>query len=164
MNGDRVHDHRSARDPAAIEDADGPKPTADAAASTRNESAHAGRPCTQSRVVIIVLAPLFAWAVCHVATGPSLPSPGQPGIHAATVLSRIDPNTAPWWELASLPRIGETMARRIVEARTAHRGDAPAFTRLEDLDQIRGIGPKTLEAVAPHLIFPDGTTHQISNY
>ena len=68
---------------------------------------------------------------------------------------RLDPNVAEWAELAALPEIGETIAKRIVEARQPHEGTGlPAFTKLADLDEIKGIGPKTLERLAPHLRFP----------
>lgn len=83
------------------------------------------------------------------------------------VEQRIDPNTADWAELARLPGIGETTARRII----AHREDIlaqldehpenarhPAFATIEDLDAVRGIGPKTLERIAPYLKFPDPHT------
>lgn len=76
---------------------------------------------------------------------------------AACVQQRIDPNTAPWPELARLPMIGETLARRIVAYRreqAAAGAEGLAFTCLEDLDPVRGIGPKRLERLAPLLMFP----------
>jgi competence protein ComEA len=55
----------------------------------------------------------------------------------------IDPNTAARDELMRLPGIGENLANRIIEARP--------FARIEDLDRVAGIGPKTIEALRPHL-------------
>lgn len=79
----------------------------------------------------------------------------------AHVATRIDPNTAAWTELATLPRIGEVLARRIVAYREealsrqeASGGTGAVFRRLEDLDPVPGIGPGTLEALADHLVFP----------
>lgn len=77
--------------------------------------------------------------------------------------SRIDPNVACWPELARLPRIGETLAKRIIEYRETHsRGTdqagpgpiRPVFTHPEDLQQVRGIGAKTVQQIAPFLKFP----------
>ncbi len=70
----------------------------------------------------------------------------------------IDPNTAPWWEFAALPRIGETIARRIVEYRE-DRADSGldegtlVFARPEHLLAVRGIGPVTLRRIRPFLEF-----------
>lgn len=60
---------------------------------------------------------------------------------------RINPNTASVDELARLPRVGEGLARRIVERRET-RG---AFRSLGDLDSVSGVGPALLANVAPHL-------------
>jgi competence protein ComEA len=60
---------------------------------------------------------------------------------------QIDLNQADWPELAQLPGVGETLARRIVEHRQTHG----PFQRPEDLCDVRGIGPKTLDRIRPHL-------------
>ena len=60
---------------------------------------------------------------------------------------RVDVNQADWPEIAQLPGIGETLARRIVESRAA---DGP-FVDVEQLRRVRGIGPKTLEQIKPYL-------------
>jgi hypothetical protein len=85
---------------------------------------------------------------------------------ASPLDQRIDPNTATWPELTHLPRIGEQIAKRIVEYRQARRPAAdsasgsnmapspPVFTCPQDLAKVRGIGPKTVELIAPHLKFP----------
>lgn len=72
-------------------------------------------------------------------------------------LATINPNTAHWWELAVLPRIGETMAKRIVEFRTdlIKQGHRPPFQTSNDLAGVRGIGPKTVQRLEPHLRFDD---------
>lgn len=64
----------------------------------------------------------------------------------------VDVNSADWPELAQLPDIGETLARRIVETRNARGG----FRSQEDLLEVRGIGRITLSRIAPHLLpLPD---------
>lgn len=59
----------------------------------------------------------------------------------------VNVNTASWPELAQLPEIGETFARRIVENR---RTEGP-FRSPEDLTRVHGIGEKTLEQMRPYL-------------
>ena len=60
---------------------------------------------------------------------------------------QLDVNEAGWPELTVLPAIGETLARRIVESREA---EGP-FVDLDELQRVRGIGPKTLEQMRPYL-------------
>jgi len=47
-----------------------------------------------------------------------------------------------------LPGIGEMLARRIVESRREHG----LFVDHEDLLRVKGIGPKTLQAMRPFLL------------
>lgn len=76
----------------------------------------------------------------------------------------INPNTAPWWELTVIPGLGEVTAKRIVEFREARRpagrnpegrlvGASEAFGCAADLQQVRGIGPKTVQRMQPFLTF-----------
>lgn len=58
-------------------------------------------------------------------------------------------NTATPEALERLPRIGPVLARRIIEYRAAHG----PFRRLEDLEAVPGIGPKTLQELAPLVKF-----------
>ena len=67
--------------------------------------------------------------------------------------SALDPSTATAEALAGLPRIGPTLARRIVEA----QADGP-FRSPEDLRaRVRGIGPATLARIEPYLRFEAGS-------
>ena len=61
---------------------------------------------------------------------------------------RLDPNTASADELERLPQVGPALAERIVAWRTEHR----SFRTLADLDSVAGVGPATLERLAPHLL------------
>jgi competence protein ComEA len=64
----------------------------------------------------------------------------------------VDINSAQWPELAELPDVGETLARRIVESRTA----TGPFGDHDDLLRVNGIGPRTLERLRPYLLpMPD---------
>ena len=90
------------------------------------------------------------------------PSPAAPDEVPPASFRSMDPNFAPWWELTMLPRIGETIARRIVSFRQAaaqadpDRLSSPVFRHPADLIQVPGIGPKTVARVAPYLHFPGG--------
>jgi competence protein ComEA len=64
----------------------------------------------------------------------------------------VDINAAEWPELAELPELGETLARRIVESRAA----AGPFGDHDDLLRVNGIGPRTLDTLRPYLLpMPD---------
>lgn len=56
---------------------------------------------------------------------------------------KVNINLATAEELQTLPKIGPTMARRIIEYRSQHG----LFRSLEDLAQVQGIGAKTLMAL-----------------
>lgn len=71
--------------------------------------------------------------------------------HPAVLAVAINPNTDPWWKLASLPRIGKSRALQIIAAR--HEDGTPAFRIPADLEQVHGIGPATVQAIAPYLVF-----------
>ncbi|MDQ7025862.1 MAG: helix-hairpin-helix domain-containing protein [Anaerolineae bacterium] len=58
-------------------------------------------------------------------------------------------NSATVEELETLPGVGPTTAQRIIE----YREENGAFTSLEDLDNVSGIGPAMLEAVADLVSF-----------
>ena len=68
--------------------------------------------------------------------------------------NKVDPNTAPWQELACLPGIGERKAQDIVSYRKAHAAAGPAFNSPADLTRVKGIGVKTADRIAPFLSFP----------
>lgn len=54
---------------------------------------------------------------------------------------RVDLNSASSSELQTLPRIGPAMAERVIGGRP--------YSRVEDLLRVSGIGPATLERIAP---------------
>ena len=56
--------------------------------------------------------------------------------------ARIDLNQADLETLCLLPGIGEVKAQRILEYRQEHG----PFASLQELDQVEGIGPKTIES------------------
>jgi len=60
----------------------------------------------------------------------------------------VDVNQADWSELAQLPGIGETLAKRIVESRDMQG----PFLDHSDLQRVRGIGPRTVETLRDYLL------------
>jgi Helix-hairpin-helix motif len=65
---------------------------------------------------------------------------------------RIDPSSATPEALATLPAIGPTLARRIVDAQADGPFRSPADLRA----RVRGIGPVTLARIEPYLRFEVG--------
>ncbi len=68
----------------------------------------------------------------------------------------VDPNTAPADALDRLPGVGPALARRIVEDRTENG----RYRAVPDLVRVPGIGPKTLDRLAPHLALPPGPARE----
>lgn len=62
---------------------------------------------------------------------------------------RIDVDAATEAELERLPRIGPTLASRIV----ANRDSLGAFGSLAELKRVRGVGPAMLKALDPLVVF-----------
>ncbi|MEM9661746.1 MAG: ComEA family DNA-binding protein [Planctomycetota bacterium] len=66
-----------------------------------------------------------------------------------SIAARIAVNTATAEELDLLPGIGPVYAQRIVEERAANGH----FTSTDDLQRVRGIGPKTAAKLGPLVTF-----------
>lgn len=67
---------------------------------------------------------------------------------------RINPNTAPMGSLIRLEGIGPARAYDVIQYRQQRLSAGErAFQSPQDLEAIRGIGPKTVEKMAPQLIF-----------
>ena len=65
---------------------------------------------------------------------------------------QVDVNSAGWPELALLPGIGETLARRIVE----RRENIGPFRAVDELLSITGVGRKKLELMRPFVMVGHG--------
>lgn len=87
---------------------------------------------------------LFSCAVWHDWQGRPLTRLKRENLTTTvTAEFRLDINQAEWPELAMLPRVGEVLARRIV----AFRDSSGPFTTVEQLDDVKGIGPTVLSGI-----------------
>jgi competence protein ComEA len=91
----------------------------------------------QSRVRQLLSALTIAALVAAVAPSATRAGEGE---------SRLDLNRASVSELASLPGIGESKAKAIVEYRAAE-----PFRTVDDLKKVKGIGDKTFESLRPSI-------------
>jgi len=83
-------------------------------------------------------------------------SSGEEDSPRTELVTTINPNTAPWWELMILPGIGPSLARQIISYRqnAVRAGEKlPVFHSASDLDRVKGICPKTVLRLAPYLHF-----------
>lgn len=71
---------------------------------------------------------------------------------ADSAAERINPNAATAASLCRLPGIGPVRAQAILSYRQAH--GPRAFPSAEDLAGVKGIGPATVERIAPLLALP----------
>lgn len=67
---------------------------------------------------------------------------------------KVNINDAGIEELSLLPRVGPTVAARIVEFREANG----SFEAIEDLMLVKGIGERTYELIEPHVSLTGATT------
>lgn len=81
------------------------------------------------------------------ATAPAAPAPAPATPTAARARRPVDINRAGRAELMTLPGIGARYADRIVALREQRGG----FVRTEELLDVRGIGPRTLERIRPFI-------------
>ncbi len=109
-------------------------------------------------LVILILAGTGFWGVRRFAPAVFL---GEPDLIAVPDAERpqgratkslvsnkpvlLNINTASAEELQTLPNIGERMAKRIIDHRAEH-GD---FDTVDALQNVKGIGPKTIEKLRP---------------
>ena len=105
-------------------------------------------------LVILILAGAGFWGLRRFAPAMFLGKPDLIAVpndehpQSRTTLNKpalLNINTATAEELQTLPNIGEATAQRIIDYRTQH-GD---FTSVDALQNVKGIGAKTLEKLRP---------------
>jgi competence protein ComEA len=99
------------------------------------------------------VAGLFIALLCIPAFGQTDPKP--------EVTKRVNINSADTGQLAMLPRVGPSLAGRIVE----YRRDNGPFKKPEDLMLVQGVGEKTFQLIKPYLTTSGDTTlkEKVSN-
>jgi competence protein ComEA len=107
------------------------------------------RRADQTVLAVLVLLALFAmggWWISHGGPGHRLVEADQAQLHTENF--QVDINTADLPELTQLPGIGDALAQRIIETRQT----AGPFAELDDLRNVKGIGPKIMERIRPYLL------------
>ncbi len=100
-------------------------------------------------VISIVVAVCFSWGFVA-----NLAGSGQS--YEIKLDEKINPNNAPVGSLVRLPGIGISRAEAIVAYRqnvSATEGKNKAFQNCNDLQKVRGIGPKTVQNISQWLKF-----------
>jgi competence protein ComEA len=95
-------------------------------------------PATDLEPLVLERKPAAPPATPYPRTGVKKIQPGDPPINV---------NAAPADELMRLPAVGPVTAQNIIAARTAK-----PFRTVADLDNVKGIGPKTLEKLRPFVV------------
>lgn len=109
------------------------------------------RSAPQAAAGMVALALVLVSLATRAHEPAAAPSPAPAIVHespAAVALrrgERIDLNTASAADLELLPHLGPALAARIVADRAEHG----RFARVEELDRVSGIGPRTIEQLAP---------------
>ena len=106
----------------------------------------------QSSAFVISISVVVCLSVCFAAS--SLLRFGRSS--EIELAGRINPNNAPVASLVRLPGIGIGKANAIVAYRANLAGrkpNGPAFETVDDLQKVRGIGPKTVENMSEWLKF-----------
>ena len=131
-----------------------PRTTDSAATNETHPPDAADQPVHSDHTVALIV--VLCLAIVVVAVSAPVDGRDAPLPQARTC---IDPNAAPWWELSLLPRVGYATAQAVIDyraSRVVEEGEpGPAFKTVDDLQAVRGIGPKTVQRIRPFLCLPD---------
>ncbi|HOX85474.1 MAG TPA: ComEA family DNA-binding protein [bacterium] len=77
----------------------------------------------------------------------AIDSPSETGVKKQDLVNRINLNTASAQQLQTLKKIGPALAQRILD----YRAKQGPFQTIEDLQKVKGIGPKTFANIKEHI-------------
>lgn len=80
-------------------------------------------------------------------SAPAAKAPKAPRATKKAPEGKVSLNSASLAQLQTLPRVGAKMAQRILDYRAANKG----FKTVEELRNVKGIGPKVFENLKPFL-------------
>lgn len=121
----------------------------------------------QGHAMTLVLSLFTAIVALRLASAPQTHPDPLPPFPAGydRLADRIDPNHADAGELAVLPGVGPAKAQAIIHFRDKARAQRqwPAFQRVDDLQQVYGIGPAIAAKLRPYVIFEEADRRAQSN-
>lgn len=97
----------------------------------------------KNKIVGFLKIVLMSMVMFHVGALPLQANDKEPTKQVAKAAATININTAGPEELVKLPRIGPSIAKRIIEFRDEHG----KFKSPEEIMNVRGIGTKTFENI-----------------
>lgn len=121
------------------------------AAPTPNSPATDSKPGERALAFIALVAGVLLAVLAYSPRFTSKPIDYHPGEVAAY---RVDINRADRFELMQVPGIGPGKADAIV----AHRDAVGGFGTINDLNGVKGIGPKTIDHIKPHVLVDNPST------
>lgn len=101
-------------------------------------------------LLLVVTVLTAVWGVPPLENGPASITTNPSGT-ATTQIQKLDLRTATAAQLRTVPGIGETLASRIVEYRTAAGG----FDNLYQLQNVEGVSRSMVESWLPYLTLSD---------
>ena len=116
--------------------------------SSKHHFRSASRPHWGLWVLASALAGVLA-ALLFTSAARAAPRPALEGL--------VNINTATTQELQLLPGIGPAKAQRVIDYRSGH-----PFRTIEELARVKGIGPKTVRKLRPHLTVRGATTARVA--
>jgi competence ComEA-like helix-hairpin-helix protein len=122
----------------------------------RSSTLQPHQPRTRTTLPAIILMFATALVLTRRTSSVAVPDAAIAETNQRHVRTTIDPNTATAAELTTLPGIGPKRAADIIALRKELSADTDThqpFRSADDLELVKGIGPKTVAKLGPYLRF-----------